>query len=154
MPRVGDLLPVERVSREVIPASTPTTRSTGGAWATVVSTRIDTCHRPAGSRDTVTVDGSAPSGNGRDHTMSSGSAIFANVSRPSRQRNADRVYSADALPRLRDLNRGYRARFSQNAANADCKCRNDCCNGTDDTSLRNVSLSIFFHSVSRADVCA
>jgi anti-sigma factor RsiW len=98
--------PVERVSREVIPASTPTTRSVGGAWATVVSTRIDTCHRPAGSRDTVTADGSAPSGNGRDHTMSNGPSIFANVNRPSLQRNADRVYSTEALPRLRDLNLG------------------------------------------------
>jgi hypothetical protein len=146
--------PVDRVSREVIPASTPTTRPVGGAWATVVSTRIDTCHRPAGSRDTVTVDGSAPSGNGLDHTMANGPSIFANVSRPSRQRNAGRVYSADALPRLRDLNRGYRARFSQNAVNADWRCRSDCCNGTDDTSLRNPNSSERFHSVSRAEVCA
>jgi hypothetical protein len=41
--------------------------------------RIGDLHRPAASRDTVTVDGSAPSGNGRDHTIASGSVIFARV---------------------------------------------------------------------------
>jgi hypothetical protein len=44
------------------------------------STRIDTDQRPAASLDTVTVLGSAPSGKDRDHTMSSGWPIFANVS--------------------------------------------------------------------------
>lgn len=60
----------------------------------------------AGSQDTVTVLGSAPSGRGRDQRMSSGSAIFASVSAPSRNRNGDRVYAADCRPRLRDVNRG------------------------------------------------
>ena len=86
----------------------------------------ETNHRPAGSRLTVTVDGSAPSGSGRDHTIASGAAIFASQTRPSRYRNALRVYSAEARDRLRDLNFGYRARLSKNAANAPCKCRRAC----------------------------
>ncbi len=57
----------------------------------------ETNQRPAASCDTVTVDGCAPSGRGRDHTMSSGSDIFARVSRPSRKRKPLVVYSADFL---------------------------------------------------------
>ena len=37
---------------------------------------------------------------------------------------------------FRDLNLGQRARESQNRANAACRCRSACCNGTLDTSLR------------------
>ncbi|MBF9133810.1 hypothetical protein I0C86_33475 [Plantactinospora sp. S1510] len=59
----------------------------------------------------MTVDGDAPSGNGRDHTMSNGSAIFANVSRPSRKRKALVVYSADFRDFFFDLKVGYRARW-------------------------------------------
>ncbi len=84
----------------------------------------------------MTVLGSAPSGRGRDQRIASGSAIFANVSCPSRQRNADRVYSAEARERRLDLNVGYSARFSQKFVNAPCRCRRPCCNGTDDTSPR------------------
>jgi hypothetical protein len=65
-----------------------------------------TCQRPAGSRDTVTVEGWAPSGGGRDQMMCSGWSIFVGVSWPSRHRNAERVYSAAARDLLRDLNRG------------------------------------------------
>jgi len=50
--------------------------------------------------------------------MSRGSAIFAKVSVPSRHRNAERVYSADARDLRLDLNVGYSARFSQNETNA------------------------------------
>src|SRR5690606_892790 len=110
--------PVERVARAVIPASTPTLLPVGGSGAIVSSTRIDTNHRPALSRDTVTVDGCAPSGRGRDQTMRKGSRIFARVSWPSRQRNAERVYSADARDLLRDLNLGYFARLAKKFANA------------------------------------
>jgi hypothetical protein len=83
--------------------------------------------------------------------MRSGSTIFARVSWPSRQRNADRVYSAECLPRLRDLNFGYRARLLQNATNALCKCRRHCCSGTEDTSFKNASSGSRFHLVSSAE---
>lgn len=62
----------------------PTAASTvGNAFTEGSSTSTDTNQRPAGSCDAVTVDGKAPSGRGRDHTMSSGSFIFARVRRPS-----------------------------------------------------------------------
>ena len=76
--------PVERVTRDVIPASIPTAEADGGSVSTAHSTRIEMCHRPAASRLTVTVDGSAPSGSGRDQRMSSGASIFASVIWPSR----------------------------------------------------------------------
>ena len=55
----------------------------------------------------VTVEGSLPSGNGRDQTIANGCAIFAKVNCPSRQRKPERVYSAVHRDRLRDLNLGY-----------------------------------------------
>ena len=133
----------------------PTTASVAGNGRTPGSSHsTDTNQRPAESRDTVTVDGTAPSGSGRDQRMSSGSAIFASVSAPSRQRNADRVYSALARDFFRDLNRGNRARLAKKLPNAVCRCRNACCNGTDDTSPRNASSSVRFHPVSNADVAS
>jgi hypothetical protein len=93
-------------------------------------------------------------GSGRDQRMSRGSAILASVSAPSRQRNAERVYSADARDFLRDLNRGNRARLAKKFVNPVCRCRNACCNGTDDTSPRNASSSVRFHAVSNADVAS
>ncbi|MBB4986116.1 hypothetical protein GGE06_007083 [Streptomyces sp. SFB5A] len=96
----------------------------------------ETNQRPAASCDTVTVDGTAPVGKGRDHTRSSASDIFANVSRPSRNRKPDVVYSADFRDLFRDLNRGYFARLPKKSVNAACRCRRACCNGTDETSLR------------------
>src|SRR5699024_3568817 len=84
--------PVDRLTSEVIPASTPTTRSVGAWWVMVSWHRIDTCQRPALSRETVTVEGTAPSGRGRDHTMSSGELIFASVSCPLRYLKPDREY--------------------------------------------------------------
>src|SRR5688572_22068224 len=96
----------------------------------------DTYQRPAASCDTVTVDGAAPCGSGRDHTMSRGSAIFANVSLPSRNRNALAVYSADLRDFFRDLNRGYLARLPKKLLNATCRCRRACWSGTEETSLR------------------
>ncbi len=68
--------------------------------------------------------------------MSSGSVILARVILPSRYRNALVVYSADFLDFLRDLKRGYLARFPKKLVNATCKCRSVCCNGTEDTSDR------------------
>ena len=65
------------------------------------------------------MDGVAPSGSGRDHTMSSGSVIFARVSRPSRQRNALVVYSADRRDFFLLLKRGYLARLAKKFVNAD-----------------------------------
>src|SRR5699024_9201919 len=84
--------PVDRLTSEVIPASTPTTRSVGAWWVMVSWHRIDTNQRPALSRETVTVEGTAPSGRGRDHTMSSGELIFASVSCPLRYLKPDREY--------------------------------------------------------------
>ena len=55
------------------------------------------CHRPAASRLTVTVDGSAPSGSGRDHTIASGSLVLASQIWPSRYRNQEVMNVADAL---------------------------------------------------------
>ncbi|MCL8557160.1 hypothetical protein NAB29_18705 [Proteus mirabilis] len=75
--------------------------------------RMDTNHRSAQSRDTVTVDGCAPSGNGRDHTMLNGSRIFTNLNSPSRYVKPDLVYSADWRDFFRDLKRGYFARLSK-----------------------------------------
>ncbi|OLT27244.1 hypothetical protein BJF79_01020 [Actinomadura sp. CNU-125] len=144
--------PVDNVTSEVTPASRPMALSDGSSRVIVSSHRMDTNHRPAASRDTVTVDGSAPSGSGRDHTIASGPSIFASVSSPSRHLNALRVYSADALDFLRALKRGYFARLSKNAANAACRCRSACCSGTLDTSFRNASSSVFFHAVSAAEV--
>jgi hypothetical protein len=128
--------PVDRVTSDVSPASIPTTASDRGCGSTAHSHSRDTNQRPALSRLTVTVDGRAPSGSGRDQRMSSGPLILARVSCPSCQRNADRVSSADWRDRLRDLNRGYAARLSQNAANAAWRWRSACCSGTLDTSLR------------------
>jgi len=88
--------PVDSAARAAIPASTPTADPAGAGGRIFSSTRMDTNQRPALSRDSVTVDGSAPSGKGRDQTMSSGPSILARNSRPLRQRNAERVYSADA----------------------------------------------------------
>src|SRR5690554_1456757 len=118
--------PVDSVTSAVMPASTPTEDSTEASGRMVSSTRMDTNHRPALSRDTVTVDGCAPSGRGRDQTMRKGSRIFARVSWPSRQRNAERVYSADARDLLRDLNLGYFARLAKKFAKAAWRWRSAC----------------------------
>jgi hypothetical protein len=84
--------------------------------------------------------------------MASGSAVFASRSSPSRNRNADVVYSADFLDFFRDLKRGYLARLPKKWVNALCKCRRACWSGTEDTSLRNASSSVYFHAVSMAEV--
>lgn len=72
------------------------------------------------------MDGFAPFGSGRDHTMSSGSLILARVSFPSRNRKPETVYSADFRDLLRDLKRGYLARFAKKWVNAVCRCRSAC----------------------------
>ena len=108
--------PVDSVTRDVIPASIPTAVVAGGSDWTGHSTRIERCHRPAASRLTVTVDGSAPSGSGRDHTIASGADSSASQSWPSRYRNPDVVNVADARDRFRDLNAGYLARLAQKLA--------------------------------------
>ena len=59
-----------------MPASTPTAVSNGGRTSIGHSTRIETNQRPAVSRLTVTVDGSAPSGSGRNQRMSGGASMF------------------------------------------------------------------------------
>ncbi len=68
--------------------------------------------------------------------MSSGSAIFAEVSFPPRNRNALVVYSADFGDLFRDLNRGHFARLPKKFVNAVWRCRRACCSGTAETSLR------------------
>ena len=60
-----------------MPASAATTESLAGCGSTAHWHNSDTNQRPARSRLTVTVDGSAPSGRGRDHTTASGPVIFA-----------------------------------------------------------------------------
>lgn len=145
--------PVDRVTREVIPASRPTAACVAGAGAMASSTSIDTNQRPAASRDTVTVVGSTPSGSRRDQRTSKDSAILARVSRPSRQVKALRVYSAEARDSLRDLKRGYCARLAKKWANAVCRWRSACWSGTEDTSVRKASSSVFFHWVSAAEDC-
>ena len=72
--------PDDRVTRDVIPASRPTTEVPAGSGSTGHWHSSDTNQRPAGSRLTVTVDGSAPSGRGRDQTTASGPVIFARCS--------------------------------------------------------------------------
>ncbi|GLW34745.1 hypothetical protein Areg01_76820 [Actinoplanes regularis] len=143
--------PVDRVSRLSRPASTPTAPETAAVSITSWQSR-DTNQRPALSCDTVTVDGMAPCGSGRDHTICRGSAILASVSRPSRYRNPLVVYSAERRERFLLLNVGCAARFFQKLTNAVCRCRSTCCNGTHETSLRNANSADFFHAVSRADV--
>src|SRR5690606_3039432 len=145
--------PVARVTRLVMPASIPTAPVVAGAGAIRSSHSIDTNQRPALSRDTVTVVGTAPSGSGRDQRMSNGSAIFASVSFPSRNLKPERVYSADARDFFFDLKRGYLARLAKKFPNAVWRCRSACWSGTLDTSVRNPSSSAFFHSVSAADDC-
>jgi hypothetical protein len=63
------------------------------------------------------------------------------------------VHSADARDLRLALNDGWRERFAKNAAQALCRCRNDCCNGTDDTSLGKPRSSVFFHTVNAAEDC-
>ena len=62
------------------------------------------------------------------------------------------VYSADLRDFFLLLKVGYLARLAKKLVNAPCRCRNACCSGTEDTSLRNASSSVFFQPVSRADV--
>ena len=62
------------------------------------------------------------------------------------------VYSAERRDFFLHLNGGYLARLAKKFVNAACRCRSACCNGTDDTSLRNASSSVFFHAVSIAEV--
>lgn len=76
--------PVDRVAREVMPASIPTAAVVAGAGVMVSSQSRETNQRPAASWDTVTVDGAAFSGSGRDHTMFRGLRILARVRVPSR----------------------------------------------------------------------
>ena len=83
-PGLATFSPVDNVTSDVIPASIPTTASVAGPSWTDTSHSSDTCQRPAASRDTVTVLGSAPSGRGRDQRIASGSGTFASVSAPSR----------------------------------------------------------------------
>lgn len=65
---------------------------------------------------------------------------------------ADVVYSADLRDFFFDLKRGYFARFAKKLVYATCKCRNVCWRGTLETSERKDSSSVFFHTVSIADV--
>jgi hypothetical protein len=90
-------------------------------------------YRPAESFDTVTVDGTEPSGTGRDQRIFNGSAIFASFTWLSRYLNPNVVYVAEAFDLCRDLNFGYLVRLPQKFTYAVCSCRTACCNGTDAT---------------------
>lgn len=74
---------------------------------TASSTRMLTCHRPAGSRLTVTEDGAHLRGMVLDHRIGRGSAIFASVSSLDSgfQVNADEANVAEP-PSLLALNLG------------------------------------------------
>jgi hypothetical protein len=102
-------VPSDSVSNRFNPASTPTIAVVAAAVTAGTTTRSDTNQRPARSCDTVTVDGTAPSGNGRDHTTARGSSIsFASRNSPGLWVKALAVNSADRRDLLRDFNRGYR----------------------------------------------
>ncbi len=152
----GIFSPVDRAAKPVRPASTPALSPVAGSGTgSGTSARKVTNHRPAGSRATVTDAGSAlvTSTSGHVHTKASGAGVFASHKVPSLIRNAARVYVADWRP-ARDLNRGYRARFSKNAVNAWCWCRRACWRGTLDTWLRNARSGSFFMAVSARSVSA
>jgi hypothetical protein len=85
--------------------------------------------------------------------MSSGSAIFASVSFPSRHVNALRVYSADARDFFLDFKHGYFARLAKKLTNAVCRWRSACWSGTEDTLARKASSSVYFQCVSAAEDC-
>ncbi len=121
---------------------------TGSGFTYGSSHSTETAQRPALSCETVTVDGFAPSGSGRDHTMPSGPGTSARGSLPSRKRNPLVVYSAD----FRDVERGDLARCAKKLVNVVYKRRSVCCNGADDTSSRDVGSSVFFHVVTSAEV--
>ncbi|HTJ36278.1 MAG TPA: hypothetical protein VL738_23935 [Dactylosporangium sp.] len=60
------------------------------------------------------------------------------------------VYSADRRDFFFDLNVGYLARLAKKFVYATWRWRSACCNGTDETSLRNARSPVFFHAVSIA----
>lgn len=145
-----DATPSEVTTTSLIPTSIPTTAFTTGNTATASSTRIETKYRPAGSRDTVTVDGLPL--NRRDHRIFSGEDCFASLSDTPSHLNAEVVYSADWWPSF-FLKFGYFARPWKKLRYAVCKWRNDCCSGTLDTSFSQARSGAFFHSVNSAELC-
>ena len=76
-----------------------------GSWTSTCEREVEHLLHEADLTD-ATVLGSAPSGSGRDHTISNGSDIFASLNTPSRNVKAERVYSAESLDFFRDLNFG------------------------------------------------
>jgi hypothetical protein len=56
-----------------------------------------------------------------------------------------------ALYFFRDLKRGYFARLPNKFTNAVWRCRRACWSGTEETSLRYASSSVYFQTVSIAD---
>ena len=94
LPRIGDLLTV-RGDGEVFDAQVHPgdIARRGGLPGPATSTAKDTCQRPHGSRETVTVAGLSVAGpmSGHDHTNASGAVVLASRSTPSRMENADRV---------------------------------------------------------------
>jgi len=145
-----DATPSEVTITSLMPTSIPTVEFTTGNNATASSIRRDTKYRPDGSRETVTVVG-FPSKR-RDQRMFSGSACFASLSDSPSHLKAEVVYSADWYPSF-FLKLGYLARPWKKLRYAVCKWRNDCCNGTLDTSFSQRHSGSFFHSVNSAEFC-
>ena len=140
--------PSEVIATSLMPTSIPTVEFTTGNKAVVSSTSRDTKYRPDGSRETVTVVGLPL--NRRDQRIFSGSDCFASLRDWPSHLKADVVYSADWW-RSFFLKRGYFARPWKKLRYAVCKWRNDCCNGTLDTSFNQGRSGSFFHSVNSAE---
>ena len=149
--------PVDSVTRDVIPASTPTTASDGrGVVATVSSHSRDT--KPAPGR--VPRDGHRASARPRRAADATSGCPAARPSSPASARrrasvNAERVYSADArdfVPRLEP--RVHRPALGEEVGERRLAGAADaCCSGTEDTSPGTPARGSCFHSVSIAEDC-
>ena len=149
VPGVGDFSPVDRVTRDVIPASMPTAAVGGGApgrWCPrTAGTRTSVPPRP-GTRSPWT----APHPRAADGTSRCPAARPSSPASARRRGSGTRCWCTRPTRRdfFRDLKRGYFARLAKKFVNAACRCRSACCSGTEDTSSRKASSSVFFHAVS------
>jgi len=143
--------PFDRTAKCVRPRSIPTIPSAAFLEYTASSHSIETKYLPAASFVTVTVVTVAALGMLREKMIESGFVIFASFSDTPSHLKALVVYSADCLSCL-DLKDGYFVRLAKKLQNADCKCRNACCTGTELTSFNHKNSGCFFSAVSAADV--
>ena len=145
--------PVDRVSRWSSPASIPT----AAPWRGAAARR---CRRTAGTRTSARPRPGTRSPWTAPRPRAAAGTTRCPAARPSSPGSAARRASGTRCGCTRptratsscDLNRGYLARLAKKLVNAACRCRSACCNGTEDTSLRNARSSVFFHAVSIAEV--